>query len=93
MASTEAGNAAEAARARLALVHEQDLLLRWLRTDAYPLWATQGYDRIQGGFQEALTTPAQIPSNRVAPGCRRGRFTHLPAPQAWAGARRRQRGW
>jgi mannose/cellobiose epimerase-like protein (N-acyl-D-glucosamine 2-epimerase family) len=41
----------EASRALLALGHEQQLLMQWLRTHAYPLWATQGYDRVRGGFQ------------------------------------------
>src|ERR1700683_3813740 len=46
----------EASRVRLELAHEQELLLHWLRADAYPLWATQGYDPIYGGFQESLTS-------------------------------------
>lgn len=85
MASTEAGNAAEAARARLALVHEQDLLLRWLRTDAYPLWATQGYDRIQGGFQEALTS--------AGPNSQQPRRARVQARQIYAFARAASLGW
>jgi mannose/cellobiose epimerase-like protein (N-acyl-D-glucosamine 2-epimerase family) len=46
----------EASQAILALRHEEQLLLQWLRSYAYPLWATQGFDAMHGGFQESLTS-------------------------------------
>ena len=48
-----APDAAAASRAKLKREHE--VLLRWLLTDAYPLWATRGYDEASGAFEESLT--------------------------------------
>src|ERR1700683_1140070 len=81
MSRTEAAaaNAAAASGAKLELKHEQDLLLHWLRADAYPLWATQGYDRVQGGFQEALTA--------VGPTAERPRRARVQARQIYSFSR------
>jgi mannose-6-phosphate isomerase len=38
------------------LKREHDFLRTWLMNDAFPLWATQGYDQIHGGFEESLTS-------------------------------------
>jgi mannose-6-phosphate isomerase len=37
------------------LKREHELLRHWLLHDAYPLWATHGYDVRRGGFEESLT--------------------------------------
>ncbi len=87
MSRTEAGaaNAAAATRARAELGHEQDLLLHWLRVDAYPLWATQGYDRVQGGFQESLTD--------AGPGAPQPHRARVQARQIYSFARAASLGW
>lgn len=87
MSRTEAAaaNAVAASRARLELNHELDLLLHWLRADAYPLWATQGYDRIRGGFQEALTN--------TGPNAEQPRRARVQARQIYCFARAASLGW
>jgi mannose/cellobiose epimerase-like protein (N-acyl-D-glucosamine 2-epimerase family) len=47
------------ARSRLRLDH--DALLRWLLTDAYPLWASWGFDEVSGAFEESLTRDGPTP--------------------------------
>ncbi len=43
------------------------MLRHWLLHDAYPLWATQGYDAQRGGFQESLAgVGASAPEPRRA---------------------------
>jgi mannose/cellobiose epimerase-like protein (N-acyl-D-glucosamine 2-epimerase family) len=75
----------EPSGARAALAHEQELLLHWLRADAYPLWATQGYDRIQGGFQETLTS--------AGPNAQQPRRARVQARQIYCFARAASLGW
>jgi mannose-6-phosphate isomerase len=55
MPPTEPAGAVSAAQSLAALRQEHEWLSRWLLRDAYPLWATQGYDRVHGGFEESLT--------------------------------------
>ena len=83
MSRTDA--AAAASGAKLELKHEQDLLLHWLRADAYPLWAMQGYDRVQGGFQEALTS--------AGPTAEQPRRARVQARQIYSFARAASLGW
>src|ERR1700723_592759 len=80
-----AANVAAATRARLELAREQDLLLHWLRADAYPLWASQGYDRILGGFQESLSD--------AGPGAPQPRRARVQARQIYSFARAASLGW
>jgi mannose/cellobiose epimerase-like protein (N-acyl-D-glucosamine 2-epimerase family) len=75
----------EASQAKLALRHEQELLLNWLRAYAYPLWATQGYDHIHGGFQESLTS--------TGPTADQPRRLRVQARQIYSFARAASLGW
>lgn len=65
--------------------HELELLLQWLRTEAYPLWATQGYDWKQGGFQETLTS--------AGPNAEQPRRARVQARQIYSFARAASLGW
>jgi mannose/cellobiose epimerase-like protein (N-acyl-D-glucosamine 2-epimerase family) len=75
----------EASQATLELRHEQELLLHWLRTYAYPLWATQGYDHIHGGFHESLTG--------AGPTVEQPRRLRVAARQIYSFARAAALGW
>jgi mannose/cellobiose epimerase-like protein (N-acyl-D-glucosamine 2-epimerase family) len=75
----------EASRALLALGHEQQQLVQWLRTCAYPLWAKQGYDRIRGGFQESLGS--------AGPTADQPRRARVQARQIYSFARAASLGW
>ncbi|MFI4867813.1 MAG: AGE family epimerase/isomerase [Steroidobacterales bacterium] len=68
-----------------ALARERELLLRWLLTDAYPLWATQGYDSIHGGFEEGLTAAGPAPDQP--------RRARVQARQIYSFARAGNLGW
>jgi mannose/cellobiose epimerase-like protein (N-acyl-D-glucosamine 2-epimerase family) len=68
-----------------ALRHEQELLMHWLRAYAYPLWATQGYDQIHGGFQESLTS--------AGPTADQPRRLRVQARQIYSFARAADLGW
>lgn len=58
-------------QARIEARTAQRALARWLVAEAYPLWSTQGVDRVRGGFQERLNadgTPSEEPRRaRVQP--------------------------
>lgn len=52
---------------RVALGKVHDGLTDWLLSAAYPLWSTQGCDRVRGGFHERLSLRAKpIPEPRRA---------------------------
>ncbi|HEX2789736.1 MAG TPA: AGE family epimerase/isomerase [Steroidobacteraceae bacterium] len=87
MSRTEAatGNGGEASGAKLALKREQQLLQHWLLADAYPLWATQGYDRIHGGFEESLNSAGPTPNQP--------RRARVQARQIYCFARAASLGW
>ena len=68
-----------------ALARERELLLRWLLTDAYPLWATQGYDTVHGGFEESLTAAGPTPDQP--------RRARVQARQIYSFARAGNLGW
>jgi mannose-6-phosphate isomerase len=74
------GRAADAA-----LAHEQELLLRWLLTAAYPLWAARGYDAVHGGFEESLSGTGPTPDQP--------RRARVQARQIYSFARAVQFGW
>jgi mannose/cellobiose epimerase-like protein (N-acyl-D-glucosamine 2-epimerase family) len=69
------------ARAR----QEHEWLRHWLLNDAYPLWATQGYDQCHGGFEESLTGagPSTHPPRRA----------RVQARQIYSFARAASLGW
>ena len=48
-------------------------LLSWLIDDAYPVWATAGFDPVHNTFNERLTPTARCPMSRGGRGCRPGR--------------------
>jgi mannose/cellobiose epimerase-like protein (N-acyl-D-glucosamine 2-epimerase family) len=58
MSRPDATTGIESSLARLQGEHQ--LLRRWLLDEALPLWATQGYDKIHGGFEESLTSAGPI---------------------------------
>jgi mannose/cellobiose epimerase-like protein (N-acyl-D-glucosamine 2-epimerase family) len=61
MPRTEPANPTGTEASRAELKREHEALLRWLRTDAYPLWATRGFDAVHGGFEESLTARGPTP--------------------------------
>ena len=61
MPPTETATLPNAGEALATLKREHQLLRGWLLNDAYPLWATQGYDRLHGGFEESLTAAGPSP--------------------------------
>jgi mannose/cellobiose epimerase-like protein (N-acyl-D-glucosamine 2-epimerase family) len=67
------------------LQREQASLLRWLLSDAYPLWATHGYDKIHGGFEESLTSQGATANQP--------RRARVQARQIYAFARAASLGW
>jgi mannose/cellobiose epimerase-like protein (N-acyl-D-glucosamine 2-epimerase family) len=76
------GNGAELlAQAR----REHDWLRRWLLNDAYPLWATHGYDQRRGGFAESLTA--------AGPSADEPRRARVQARQIYSFARAASLGW
>ena len=85
MPHTEAAAAAAREAAGGALARERELLLRWLLTDAYPLWAAQGYDSIRGGFEESLTSTGPAPDQP--------RRARVQARQIYSFARAGSFGW
>jgi len=68
MPPTETAYLTQCGEALATLKREHQLLRGWLLNDAYPLWATQGYDRLHGGFEESLTAAGPSPISRAAPG-------------------------
>src|SRR6202051_2350969 len=85
MPPTEAATSASAAEALATLKREHQLLRRWLLNDAYPLWATQGYDRLRGGFEERLT--------RAGPSANPPRRARVQVRQIYSFARGASLGW
>jgi mannose-6-phosphate isomerase len=70
---------------RSTLWREQQLLLRWLLADAYPLWASWGFDELRGGFQECLTAAGPI--------AHQPRRARVQARQIYCYARAAALGW
>ncbi|MFI4865876.1 MAG: AGE family epimerase/isomerase [Steroidobacterales bacterium] len=85
MPPTEAATSASAAEALARLNREHQLLRRWLLNDAYPLWATQGYDRLRGGFEESLTS--------AGPSANQPRRARVQVRQIYSFARGASLGW
>jgi mannose/cellobiose epimerase-like protein (N-acyl-D-glucosamine 2-epimerase family) len=85
MPPTEAASSASAAEVLATLKREHQLLRRWLLNDAYPLWATQGYDRLRGGFEESLTG--------AGPSAHQPRRARVQARQIYSFARGASLGW
>jgi mannose/cellobiose epimerase-like protein (N-acyl-D-glucosamine 2-epimerase family) len=85
MPPTEAATSASAAEALATLKREHQLLRRWLLNDAYPLWATQGYDRLRGGFEESLTS--------AGPSANQPRRARVQVRQIYSFARGASLGW
>jgi mannose/cellobiose epimerase-like protein (N-acyl-D-glucosamine 2-epimerase family) len=67
------------------LQRELESLRRWLLTDAYPLWATRGYDEVRGGFEESLT--------REGPTAAAPRRARVQVRQIYSFARAADFGW
>ena len=61
MPRTEAPTSVSAGESLAKLKREHELLRRWLLSDAYPLWASKGYDQLHGGFEESLTSAGPSP--------------------------------
>jgi len=85
MPPTEAATSASAAEALATLKREHQLLRRWLLNDAYPLWATQGCDRLRGGFEESLTS--------AGPSANQPRRARVQVRQIYSFARGASLGW
>jgi mannose/cellobiose epimerase-like protein (N-acyl-D-glucosamine 2-epimerase family) len=85
MPPTEAATSAGAGEALATLKREHQLLRRWLLNDAYPLWATQGYDRLHGGFEESLTS--------AGPSANQPRRARVQVRQIYSFARGASLGW
>ncbi len=62
-----------------------DRLLSWLIDDAYPVWATAGFDSVHGTFNERLTADGAVPD---VP-----RRARVQARQVYAYARAGTLGW
>src|SRR5665213_3109152 len=60
-------------------------LLSWLIDDAYPLWATSGFDAVQCAFNERLTPQGAVPKE--------ARRARVQARQVYAYSRARSLGW
>ncbi len=67
------------------LKREHDLLRHWLLHDAYPLWATQGYDARRGGFEESLAG--------AGPAAQEPRRARVQVRQIYCFARAASLGW
>jgi mannose/cellobiose epimerase-like protein (N-acyl-D-glucosamine 2-epimerase family) len=85
MLPTETATSASAGEALATLKREHQLLRRWLLNDAYPLWATQGYDRLHGGFEESLTS--------AGPSANQPRRARVQVRQIYSFARGASLGW
>lgn len=85
MPRTEGAAPAAREAADAALARERERLVRWLLTDAYPLWATQGYDSVHGGFEESLTSAGPTPDQP--------RRARVQARQIYSFARAGSFGW
>ena len=60
-------------------------LLSWLIDDAYPLWATSGFDSGRRAFNERLTPQGALPNE--------ARRARVQARQVYAYSRARSLGW
>lgn len=67
------------------LKREHERLRHWLLHDAYPLWATHGYDLQRGGFQESLAG--------AGPGAQEPRRARVQVRQIYSFARAAGFGW
>src|ERR1700733_7382296 len=85
MSPTEAATSANSGEVLATLKREQQLLRGWLLNDAYPLWATQGYDRLHGGFEDPLTAAGPSPDQP--------RRARVQVRQVYAFARGASLGW
>jgi len=85
MPPTEAATLPDAGDALATLKREYQLLRGWLLNDAYPLWATQGYDRLHGGFEDTLTAEGPSPDQP--------RRARVQVRQVYAFARGASLGW
>jgi mannose/cellobiose epimerase-like protein (N-acyl-D-glucosamine 2-epimerase family) len=85
MPPTEAATSANAGDALATLKREHQWLRGWLLNDAYPLWATQGYDRLHGGFEDSLTAGGPSPDQP--------RRARVQVRQIYAFARGASLGW
>jgi mannose-6-phosphate isomerase len=85
MSRTDAAAPADSGASVAKLKREHEILLRWLLTDAYPLWATQGYDEVRGGFEESLTA--------AGPSADQPRRARVQARQIYSFARAASLGW
>jgi mannose/cellobiose epimerase-like protein (N-acyl-D-glucosamine 2-epimerase family) len=85
MSPTERATLPNAGEALATLKREHQWLRGWLLNDAYPLWATHGYDRRHGGFEDSLTAAGPSPDQ--------SRRARVQVRQVWAFARGASLGW
>ena len=85
MPPTDAATLPTTGEALATLTREYQLLRGWLLNDAYPLWATQGYDRLHGGFEDSLTAQGPSPDQP--------RRARVQVRQVYAFARGASLGW
>jgi mannose/cellobiose epimerase-like protein (N-acyl-D-glucosamine 2-epimerase family) len=85
MPSTDAAGAASTEASLAKLQGQHQALRRWLLDEAYPLWATQGYDQVHGGFEESLTG--------AGPAANQPRRARVQVRQIYSFARAASLGW
>jgi mannose/cellobiose epimerase-like protein (N-acyl-D-glucosamine 2-epimerase family) len=85
MSRTEAEAPGTAGASLATLKREHESLRHWLLSDAFPLWATRGYDEVHGCFEESLTS--------AGPSAKQPRRARVQVRQIYSFARAASLGW